>query len=103
MIDPIFADLAASLPPLIAEVRERQAGWPAPIPFGEVSVERQAALAHALAATVGHQAEHFRIDQAPHPFSVPHSPGDVRFTTRYDIANPRFSILATLHEAGHAM
>jgi len=27
----------------------------------------------------------------------------VRFTTRYDIANPRFSILATLHEAGHAM
>jgi carboxypeptidase Taq len=103
MIDPIFADLAASLPPLIDEVRERQARWPAPIPFGEVSVERQAALAHALAATVGHRAEHFRIDQAPHPFSVPHSPGDVRFTTRYDIANPRFSVLATLHEAGHAM
>ena len=35
---------------------------------------------------------HFRIDAAPHPFSVPHSPGDVRFTTRYDVDNPQFAI-----------
>jgi carboxypeptidase Taq len=102
-IDPIFAELAAFLPPLIGEVRERQARWPAPIAFGEASVERQAALADALALAVGHRRDHFRIDAAPHPFSVPHSPGDVRFTTRYDVANPRFSICATLHEAGHAM
>jgi carboxypeptidase Taq len=103
MIDPIFADLAAFLPPLIAEVRERQAGWPAPISFPAVSVERQAALSHRLAVAVGHDPDNFRIDSAPHPFSVPHSPGDVRFTTRYDEANPPFSIHATLHEAGHAM
>jgi len=103
MIDPIFADLARSLPPLIAEVRERQARWPAPLLFGEVPVESQAALSRRLAAAVGHRSENFRIDAAPHPFSVPHSPGDVRFTTRYDVTNPRFSILATLHEAGHAM
>ncbi|MFI4936134.1 MAG: hypothetical protein ACHP7N_16090 [Caulobacterales bacterium] len=103
MIDPVFADLAAFLPPLIAEVRERHARWPEPIPFGEVSVERQAALSHRLAAAVGHHPDNVRIDQAPHPFSMPHSPGDVRFTTRYDVDNVRFSILATLHEAGHAM
>jgi carboxypeptidase Taq len=103
MIDPIFADLARSLPPLIAEVRERQARWPKPIAFGEVTVERQAALSRRLALATGHQGENFRIDAAPHPFSVPHSPGDVRFTTRYDVANPRFSVCATLHEAGHAM
>jgi carboxypeptidase Taq len=103
MIDPIFADLAAFLPPLIAEVRERQARWPDPIPFGDVSVERQKALSQKLALAVGHDPDHFRIDQAPHPFSVPHSPGDVRFTTRYDLENVHFSIMATLHEAGHAM
>ncbi|MHB8529140.1 MAG: hypothetical protein ACYC8V_06465 [Caulobacteraceae bacterium] len=103
LIDPIFADLAAFLPPLITEVRERQAGWPAPAPFPQAPIERQAALSHRLAAAVGHREGHLRIDVAPHPFSVPHSPGDVRFTTRYDIANLRFSILATLHEAGHAM
>ncbi len=34
---------------------------------------------------------------------MPHAPGDVRFTTRYDVENPRLSIWATLHEAGHAM
>jgi len=103
MIDPIFADLAASLPGLIAEVRERQARWPDPIPFGDVPVEKQAALSRALAIAVGHDPDHFRIDQAPHPFSVPHSPGDVRFTTRYDVGNIRYALLATLHEAGHAM
>src|SRR5580658_3943668 len=103
LIDPIFADLAAFLPPLIAEVRERQAGWPDPIPFPSVPVERQAVLSHRLAVAVGHDPDNFRIDSAPHPFSVPHSPGDVRFTTRYDVANPPFAIHATLHEAGHAM
>ncbi len=86
LVDPIFADLAETLPPLIAEV-----------------LERQAALSHRLALAVGHDPNAFRIDSAPHPFSVPHSPGDVRFTTRYDEDDVRFSIMATLHEAGHAM
>jgi carboxypeptidase Taq len=103
VIDPIFADLAAHLPGLLAEVRERQASWPDPLPFGEVAVELQAKLAHKLALAVGHDPANFRIDRAAHPFSVPHSPGDVRFTTRCDVANVRFSIMATLHEAGHAM
>ena len=103
LIDPIFAELAAFLPALIAEVRERQAAWPAPIPFGDVPIEQQAALSHQLAVAIGHDPDHFRIDPAPHPFSVPHSPGDVRFTTRYDLENPKFAVAATLHEAGHAM
>jgi carboxypeptidase Taq len=34
---------------------------------------------------------------------VPHSPGDVRFTTRYDVENPKFAVAASLHEAGHSM
>jgi carboxypeptidase Taq len=103
LIDGVFAELGAVLPGLLAEVRERQARWPDPVPFGEIPVERQAALSHRLALAIGHDPEHFRIDAAPHPFSVPHSPGDVRFTTRYDVGHVKFSINATLHEAGHAM
>ena len=103
LVDPIFADLAQALPPLIQEVLERQARWPDPIPYPRSSVERQAALSHRLAIAVGHNPDEFRIDSAPHPFSVPHSPGDVRFTTRYDEDDVRYSIMATLHEAGHAM
>ena len=102
-IDPIFADLAAFLPGMIDQVRERHAQWPTPAPWGPQPVAKQAALSHALALAVGHDPDHFRIDAAPHPFSTPHSPGDVRFTTRYDEANLRFSVSATMHEAGHSM
>ena len=103
MIDPVFDELAKFLPPLIGEVRERQARWPKPIPFAATPVDKQAVLSHRLAVVVGHDPDNFRIDSAPHPFSVPHSPGDVRFTTRYDEDNVHFSVMATLHEAGHAM
>ena len=103
-IDPIFDDLATFLPSLLAEVRDHQACWPDPIPFsGDFSIERQRTLSHRLAEIIGHTPEHSRIDEAPHPFSMPHSPGDVRFTTRYDEGNFRFGMMATLHEAGHAM
>jgi carboxypeptidase Taq len=104
IIDPIFDDLAAELPPILAAVRERQARWPRVITFtGDFSVERQAALSQHLSRVVGHESDNSRIDVAPHPFSMPHSPGDVRFTTRYDIDKFRFSVTATLHEAGHSM
>ena len=103
MIDPIFDDLAAFLPPMIAEVNERQAKWRSVVPFGPVPTDRQAELSRRLTQAVGIDFNHVRIDQAPHPFSVPHSPGDVRFTTRYDEHNVRFGIMATLHEAGHSM
>jgi carboxypeptidase Taq len=103
MIDPIFDDLVDFLPPTIAEVKERQARWPAIVPTGPVAEDRQALLSKRLTLAVGIDFDHVRIDQAPHPFSVPHSPGDVRFTTRYDIDNVRFGIMATLHEAGHSM
>ncbi|HVE04889.1 MAG TPA: carboxypeptidase M32 [Rhizomicrobium sp.] len=103
-IDPIFDDLASELPGILMEVRERQARWPQVIAFsGDFSIPRQAALSERLAKTVGHSPQNSRIDVAPHPFSMPHSPGDVRFTTRYDIDKFRYSVMATLHEAGHSM
>ena len=103
-VDPVFDDLAAALPGILTEVRERQAKWPAVLEFGgNFSVERQKALSERLAVIVGHSPHTSRIDSAPHPFSMPHSPGDVRFTTRYSEDKFRYSVTATLHEAGHAM
>lgn len=104
IIDPIFDDLAAELPGILQEVRERQASWPDVIAFsGDFSVARQTALSERLAVIVGHSPDNSRIDVAPHPFSMPHAPGDVRFTTRYDVDKFRYSVTATLHEAGHSM
>ena len=104
IIDPIFDDLASELPAILSAVRERQARWPQLIEFsGDCGVERQSALSERLARTIGHSPENSRIDVAPHPFSMPHSPGDVRFTTRYNVDKFRYSVTATLHEAGHSM
>jgi carboxypeptidase Taq len=103
LVDPLFAELARSLPELLAEVVEAQASRPPPIPFsGDFSIERQRVLAERLLGLVGQGTEHSRFDTAPHPFAVPGTPGDARIATRFDPANFRFSILAVLHEAGHA-
>jgi carboxypeptidase Taq len=104
MIDPIFDDLAQALPALLAEVVERQASWPAPIAFaGDFSADRQRELSYKLAIAVGHSLDTLRIDSAPHPFALAGSPGDNRITTRFDADNIRFAIMATMHEAGHAL
>lgn len=104
MVDPIFDDLASTLPTLLADVTERQASWPVPIPFGgDCSPERQRALAYTLASRVGHSTDNLRIDVAPHPFTLVGSPGDNRITVRFDAKNIRFAIMATLHESGHAL
>jgi carboxypeptidase Taq len=104
LIDPIFHDLAASLPALLQAAIERQAGWPAPVPLdGDFSAPRQQALAERLAATVGLGPDICRIDQAPHPFALIGTPGDARFTTAFDPDNPCFNSDSVLHEAGHAL
>lgn len=104
LVDPIFDELEAALPALLAEVVERQKGWPDPIPFsGDFSPDRQRVLSYKLLEAVGHSLQNSRIDAAPHPFALAGAPGDVRFTTRFDEDNIRFAIMATLHEAGHAL
>lgn len=104
LVDPIFNDLETSLPGILAEAVERQSAWPDPIPFsGDFSPDRQRILSYRLLEAVGHSSENCRIDSPPHPFALAGSPGDNRFTTRFDDDNIRFAIMATLHEAGHAL
>jgi carboxypeptidase Taq len=104
IVDPIFAELEHFLPTLLANVIERQKSWPEPIPFeGDFSADRQRELSYKLLQAVGHDLAHVRIDAAPHPFALAGSPGDNRITTRFDANNVRYAILATLHEAGHAL
>lgn len=104
IVDPIFDDLSSELPILLAEVLERQSSWPAPIPFsGNFSTELQKTLAYQLARVVGLTTDHARIDVAPHPFTLIGSPGDTRITVRLNPNDIRLCLMATLHEAGHAL
>jgi carboxypeptidase Taq len=102
-IDGIFADLEAFLPEFLGRVLERQAARPAPTrPPGPFPVERQRELGLRLMATLGFDFRHGRLDVSNHPFCGG-VPDDVRITTRYDECDFASSLMAVLHETGHAM
>lgn len=63
----------------------------------------QAAYVNALAATVGYDFHHGRLDETIHPFAESIGLNDVRITTRYDAGNLASALFGTLHEVGHAL
>ena len=102
-VDALFADLGSFLPPLLARIMERQAAEPPPIPLpGPFPEAAQFALSEKLAAMIGYDFEHGRIDLTAHPFAAG-VPGDVRITTRFLDDDPIGGVMATMHETGHAM
>ena len=103
-IDALFDDLAAFLPGFLERVLEKQANGnrnPSPLkgPFG---VEAQRFLGERLMVQLGFDFEAGRLDVSLHPFCSG-VPGDIRVTTRYDTADFAQSVMAVLHETGHAL
>ncbi len=101
-LDPIFDRLKGFLVPFLAEVRSRpqpEAGFMAtPVP-----VDQQAAVGREMVARMGYAFDNGRIDTAVHPFCGGGGPLDVRITTRYSETNFVQSLLALIHETGHAL
>jgi carboxypeptidase Taq len=84
-------------------VEERQARQEKPVkPTGPFPIEAQEKLCRRVAERVGLDFEHARLDRSAHPFSGG-TPTDVRITTRYDPADFTQSIMAVIHETGHAL
>ena len=99
-IDPLFAQLASALPPLIDSALAAQ---PATLPLsGPFPVAKQAALGEALMRAVGFDFAHGRLDTSHHPFCGG-EPDDTRITTRYNEGDFLESMFAVLHESGHAL
>ena len=102
-IDPVFDDLAAFLPDFIDDVLIRQGQAPAIIePAGPFPEARQRTLGEGLMKRVGFPFDSGRLDVSHHPFSGG-TPDDLRITTRYDEADFTSSLMAVLHETGHAL
>ncbi len=99
-IDPVFADLREFLPPLIETVLVRRAA-PLPLP-GPFPRAQQEALGRELMSRIGFDFAHGRLDVSHHPFCGG-APEDTRITTRYDEAEFLPSLMAVLHETGHAL
>ena len=101
-VDRSFTVLQDRLPGLIDAAITCQVRQPPLVVAEPVDTARQAALAQELVAAVGLSSRHGRLDISHHPFTGG-VPDDVRLTTRYDDADPISSLMAALHEAGHAM
>jgi len=102
-IDPLFDDLETFLPDFLGRVLENQARRPAAVlPPGPFPIARQRALARELMAALGFDFDHGRLDESRHPFCGG-VPEDVRITTRYDKNDFTSSLMAVLHETGHAL
>ncbi|MEO8181303.1 MAG: carboxypeptidase M32, partial [Deltaproteobacteria bacterium] len=100
-IAPLFQELGAFLPDLIATVLERQARRPSVSLTGPFPAESQRRLGMELMRRLGFDFEHGRLDTSHHPFCGGVAE-DVRITTRYDEQDVLSGLLGVLHETGHA-
>jgi carboxypeptidase Taq len=101
-IDQLFRAVSRRLPALIREAIELQAGKP-PLPLtGRITPARQRALSLEVMKALGFPFDRGRLDESSHPFTEG-VPGDVRITTRFDVADPFAGLFGVLHETGQAM
>jgi carboxypeptidase Taq len=101
-VEARFAELEALLPGLLDSVLAHQAACPAPaMPAGPCPHERQRALGHKPMEILGFDFRHGRLDVSHHPFTAG-VPDDVRITTRYSDDDFTHSLMAVIHETGHA-
>lgn len=102
-VDELFEELVGFLPDLIDEVLAAQAEKPSPIkPEGPFGRDAQEALAKALMSRLGFDFERGRLDESAHAFCGG-ATDDVRITIDYLEDDFARSLMAVLHETGHAI
>ncbi len=102
-IDAVFTGLAAFLGDALPRAEALQDSRPAPLPLtGPFPEDRQEEFCRWIAARIGLDFDHARLDQSTHPFCGG-TPSDVRITTRYRTDDVASALLGVLHETGHAL
>lgn len=101
LIDPIFKQLATTLPNLTQQVMEKQRLETVIQPEGPFPIDKQHALGLEIMHTMGFDFNRGRLDVSHHPFCGG-VPQDIRITTRYNIDEFMTSVMAICHETGHA-
>ena len=100
-LDEVFADLKGFLPDFIGQVVEKQKSDKVTTLKGPFCIEKQKMLSERLLDIVGFDRSKGRLDTSHHPFCGGY-PSDIRITTRYDENDFPSSMMAVIHEAGHA-
>jgi carboxypeptidase Taq len=94
----IFEPLSRTLSELAAEAGQRPAVPPLTVP-----IEAQRAAVDGILRRFGVSDDSWRVDVSPHPFTSWLSAQDTRVTTRYRLDGQLESVLAAIHEFGHAL
>lgn len=102
-VDRIFGWLEPFLRDFLPTVLEHQkAHPPLTVPAGPFPVAKQNEVATHFMKVLGFEFHNGRLDVSHHPFCGG-TPDDVRITTRYDTEDFASSLMAVLHETGHAL
>jgi carboxypeptidase Taq len=103
LINGIFNDIKAWLPGLIKEAIANQNTKISPIqPLGPFAVSTQKELCLSVMKDMGFNFNFGRLDVSHHPFCGG-VPSDVRITTKYSEDSFTQSLMAVIHETGHAL
>jgi carboxypeptidase Taq len=101
-IAEVFSELKTFLPEFIDLVIERNNHRELASLGEHFPIEKQRSLGLKMMQTLGFDFNHGRLDVSHHPFCGG-VPDDVRITTRYTEDSFIESLMAVLHETGHAM
>ncbi|WP_274361361.1 carboxypeptidase M32 [Paenibacillus thermotolerans] len=101
-VDRIFGPLREKTVALLERIRS-SANPPKNVFEGGFDVGQQEKFNLHLLPSLGYDLEAGRLDVTAHPFAVTVNCNDVRITTRYSENDPKSSLFATIHEAGHAI
>ena len=101
-IDELFSRLEPALRALLPRVLDHQAKVSRERRAVAIPEDRQRALGLAIMRALGFELARGRLDTSAHPFSGG-VPDDIRITTRYVETDWEFSLMAVIHETGHAL
>jgi carboxypeptidase Taq len=100
-LQSLFGTLRQGLKPILAAALARPK--PRDVLSGDFPEADQMALSKRLAASIGYDFQHGRLDRTVHPFEISFTREDVRITTRFKPNSLAQSIFGTLHESGHGL
>ncbi len=99
----LFENLQKELAPLSAKAVANTAAAKPELPPGPYPITAQQNFNALVAAEIGFDFHHGRIDTTTHPFCTTLGPQDIRLTTRYEESDFTSSLFGVMHEAGHGM
>lgn len=102
-LGPVLENVRKRLVPLVQDASAETAPDAGLLDGRAFADAGQEAFCRKILSAVGFQFERGRLDRSTHPFTLYAGMNDVRLTIRVDEKNVLSTILATLHEGGHAL